>query len=90
MNIYHSTEYFDNRIASPSTQTILQMEKNMPDVFNIFCEYQEALVTPLLKRDGVIADETYNELLNVAAQLTLATAVASAHDQSGLEEETGD
>lgn len=78
MKIYHTPEYFDKRLAVEPSETILKMEEAMPEIFEMFCEYQAALVQPLLKRDGVLADDTYDAVMSVAANLVVATAVAAS------------
>ena len=86
MNIYHTTEPFDNLLATDPSETILQMEKNMPEIFEIFCTYQKALVAPYLKRDGIVTDDLYDSLLPVAANLVIATAL-TAKPVNQLEQE---
>lgn len=78
MKIYHTPEYFDSRLAIEPTETLLKMEQAMPEIFEMFCEYQSALVQPLLKRDGVVTDDTYESLLPIAANLVVATAIAAS------------
>ena len=54
----------------------------MPEVYDIFNEYQRALVEPYIKRDGVLMDDVYDQLLPVAAQLTMATAIVAQSSKS--------
>ena len=81
MKIYHTSEPFDNQLTGEPSQAILRMEANAPEVFDIFLKFQEALVAGTLKRDGIVCDDTYDALLPVAAQLTMATAMASQHPE---------
>ena len=79
MKIYHDASAFDHYAAQDPTKVVARMERNIPEIYQIFLQFQEALVTPYLKRDGVVGDDLYDSLLPIAANLTLATA-ASAQD----------
>ena len=82
MKIYHTAEPFDHLPATEPSATILRMEQSVPEIYDIFLQYQEALVSGVLKRNDLVVDDVYDQLLPVAAQLTMATAIAAQSSKS--------
>ena len=73
----HTESHFDSLPLKNPAEVVLRMESLMPEVYDIFNQYQRALVEPYIKRDGLLMDDIYDQLLPIAAQLTMATAIAS-------------
>ena len=80
--LLHTESHFDSLPLKDPSEVALRIEALMPEVYDIFNEYQRALVEPYIKRDGVLMDDVYDQLLPVAAQLTMATAIVAQSSKS--------
>ena len=75
--MFHTPEHFIAETDEVSPKAI-NLSLVDGEIFATFTRHLEALMGPYTNRSGKFADERYEQMMPIASQLTLATAVLAA------------